>query len=122
MPIIGQAPSVVPFPELSESELQDRREALEEAAGLHREVLDKFALALRPVVEARRALEKLERTIASVPSNRAVHLSRRLGVGALRESIMKAEYAIRSSSAIRRIASRGLEEARQVIVDPGLLR
>jgi hypothetical protein len=122
MPIVGQAPAVVPIPKLSESELRERRESLEEAMGLHRAALEALESALPALLEAQKLVDRLSRVSESVPSNRAVRLSRRLGDPILQASISRAVDSVRSSSSSRRVASQGLGEAEVLIADPGLLR
>lgn len=122
MPTTGQAPSVIPILKLSEAELRDRRDDLDEASKLHKIAVQKLESVLPTLVEAQKIIEKLQRVSESVPSNKAIRLSRRLGVKILQASVAQAINSIKSSSASKRMASQGLEEAEILIIDPSLLQ
>jgi len=122
MPTIGQAPPVIPLPVLSADEARDRTESLEEAFKLHRAVMGKLDSVLASLAEAGAMVEKLQHVSTSVPSNRAVRLSRRLGLDVLLHSLRGASSLVKAASGTRRAASRGRDEAEKLVLDPGLLR
>jgi hypothetical protein len=80
MPAVSQAPAVIPIPELSEREKQDRTQDIDAVTKKYAAIRGKISKLFPALDEIISDYIQLQRDCDKSPPIRAVHLSRRIGL------------------------------------------
>jgi hypothetical protein len=120
MPTVGQAPAVIPIPELSEEEKQERIADLEKAFQLHRGIREKVAKVMPQLDEIFRDFAKLHEHISHTQTLRLARLSRLLMTDPLVKLVFGARNHLQRLTRLSAHAERNSGDVEKDILDPSL--
>ncbi len=121
MPTVGQAPAVVPIPELSEEEKQERLDDLEMAFKLHKGIREKAAKVLPQIEEIFRDFAKLQDHCSKTQSLRIIRLGRILMTDPLAKLALAARFHLHRLGSTSERAERNAWDMARMILDPEIV-
>jgi hypothetical protein len=120
MPKVGQAPAVIPIPELSEREQQDRLQEVEQVSKGYNLIREKIA-KLTPVIdEIIQDYLKLIHDLETSQPLRALQVARRIGVHTSLKGIAGVKFFLSQMVRQSERSIRHIEAARRDVLDPEL--
>ncbi len=122
MPTVGQAPKVIPIPELTDEEKQGRIADLAKATKLHQGVRAKAAGILPALDEMLRDLQQLHKHCEMTPTLRTLRLNRRLASDPLIRFVLAARVQLMELGKVSERAERNSGDIENDLLDPKLLR
>lgn len=118
MPTVGSAPAVIPIPELSDEEKQERVDDLEKALQLHRGIREKVAKVLPQVEDVFRDFAKLQEHCSRTQTLRLVRLGRVLMTDPLFKLALGARFHLQRLNKISEVAERTAGDVEKDLLDP----
>ena len=120
MPEVGQAPAVIPIPELSERETQERVQDIEKVSKVHAEIRAKISRLLPALDEIIQDHLKLRYECEKSPPIRAIRLARRIGLEASLRGVAGAKFLLSQLVRTSERSTRFIEAAQTEVLDPEL--
>lgn len=120
MPEVGKAPAVIPIPELSEREKQERAQDIEKVSKSHAEIREKIARLLPALDEVIQDHLKLQYECEKSPPIRAIRLSRRISLVASLRGVAGAKFLLSQLIRTSERSVRFIEAAQTEVLDPEL--
>ena len=120
MPVVGQAPAVIPIPELGDEEKQERIADLDRAFQLHRGIREKIARIQPQLDDIFRDFAKLEHQCTKIQTLRLARLGRILMVGTLAKMALGTRAQLQQFGRLSAQAERNVGDIEKEIIDPSL--
>jgi hypothetical protein len=120
MPKVGQAPAVIPIPELSEREQQDRLQEVDQVSKRHALIREKIAKLTPAFDEIIQEHLKLLHDLETSAPLRALHVGRRLGIQASLKGVAGVKFFLSQLVKQSERSVRHIEAAKREVLDPNL--
>ena len=120
MPTVGKAPDVIPIPELSDEEKQERIDDLEKAFQLHRGIREKIARIQPQLDDIFKDFSKLQLHCYKIQTLRLARLGRVLMIDPLAKYALGARMQLQRLTQVSARAERNAGDMEKSILDPSL--
>lgn len=121
MPTVGQAPAVIPIPELTDEERHERIADLTKALQLHRGIRSKVAKVMPQLEDIFRDFSKLQDHCSKTPTLRLVRLGRVLMTDPLIKLALGARFHLQQLNKISEHADRNAGDIEKDLLDPSII-
>ena len=120
MPKVGQAPAVIPIPELSEREQQDRLQEVDSVSKRHNLIREKISQLTPALDEIIQEHLRMQQDLESSQPLRALRVAHRIGLQASLKGIAGIRYFLTQLARQSERSVRHIEAAKREVLDPNI--
>lgn len=120
MPRVGQAPAVIPIPELSDRERQDRLQDMEKVTKRHTGIRAKIAKVIPVLDDLIQEHLRLQHDCETSPPIRAIRLARRIGTSESLKTVVAAKFHLNQLIRGAEKSARHIEAAQREVLEPDI--